>query len=112
MKTGNNSDDKNDIPSPYQYGYQKTEITEVYYFSPAKGKTVFLGKTIKKTDDKQEASYILIDPTDSIICPPVENEERVKEIWATIAEVLENRSEELDNLRKKYGEEQDKGKER
>lgn len=109
MKTGNTPDEP--TPSPYQNADADIEVTEVFYFSPAKGKGVFLGKTIRKITTDGKVSYTLLDPTERVLGPEVHDEQTVRSIWATIAEALEHRAEELGKLRKD-DHEKENGKER
>lgn len=112
MNTEENPDEQKGTPSPYQNADADVEITEVHYYSPAKRKGVYLGKTIRKITPDGKLSYTLVDPTDRILGPDVHDEGTARSIWGTIAEALEHRSQELGKLRKDDGKEQDKGKER
>lgn len=105
-----NADDSEKIPSPYQDAGEDVETTEVFYFSPAKGSGVFLGKTIRKIMPDGKVSYTLLDPTDRVIGPPLPDEETVRQVWGTIAQAMEHRNEEIAKHRRK--DEPDKGKER
>lgn len=106
MKDDQTPSEEKGTPSPYQHADQDVEITEVFYFSPSKERSIFLGKTIRKISRDGKVSYTLIDPTDRILGPDLPDEATVRQVWASIAGALEHRANEMDKLRKEDGKEQ------
>lgn len=111
MKPEENPDEQEATPSPYQDADVDVEVSEIYYISPSKGKSIYLGKTIRKITLDGKVSYTLINPHGGIMGPDLPNQESTREIWGAVAQTLE-RSAELEKLREKDDKGQDKDIER